>query len=155
MVLSNRKGPACWQAGFTLIELLVSISIIATLIALLVPNLMGARERAKDSQIKQDLVSIKNALRMYYNDNQSYPTGGSFGTPVTNDTISSLILNYLPSAENIGFTYYYAGVGDSFFVWAPVTATNTVEINSSFSNCGIGLGSTTDKMTNSYMVCAR
>jgi len=53
-----------------LVELLVVISIIGTLVAILLPNFMGARERARDAQKIQDAYAIKNALRMYYNDNQ-------------------------------------------------------------------------------------
>ena len=59
------------KSGFTLIELLVVISIIATLTAILLPNFMGARQRATDSQKKQEMVSIKNALRLFYNDTQN------------------------------------------------------------------------------------
>ncbi len=68
------------ETGFTLIELLVVLFIIGVLTALIFPNLMGARQRARDSQRKQDLVQIKNALRLYYNDNQRYPNSISFGS---------------------------------------------------------------------------
>lgn len=59
--------------GFSLIELLVVISIIGVLTTVLVMNFVGARERSRDAQKIQNLNSLKSALRMYYNDNQSYP----------------------------------------------------------------------------------
>ena len=61
------------KKGFSLVELLVSISIIALLMAFLVPNLLGARERSRDAKKKEELSQLKNALRMYYNDYQRYP----------------------------------------------------------------------------------
>ena len=61
------------RRGFTLIELLVVIFIIGTLTAIILPNFVSSRQRARDARRKQDLADIKNALRMYYNDNQSYP----------------------------------------------------------------------------------
>jgi general secretion pathway protein G len=61
------------QKGFSLIELLVAIAIIAVLMALAVPNYLGARERARDSKKKSELSQLKTALRLYYNDYQRYP----------------------------------------------------------------------------------
>jgi general secretion pathway protein G len=63
------------KKGFTLIELLVVIAIIGMLSALLVPNFMGARERARDAQRKSDLKQIQKALEMYRQDQNppAYP----------------------------------------------------------------------------------
>lgn len=66
------------KQGFTLVELLVVITIVAILVGITLTNLAGARSRARDAQLKSTLFQIKNALRLYYNDYQSYPadTGG-------------------------------------------------------------------------------
>lgn len=61
------------KAGFSLLELLVVISIIAVLVAMALPNFVGARERARDAKKKSELVQLKNALRLYYNDYGAYP----------------------------------------------------------------------------------
>ena len=66
----NKKYPFF---GFTLIELLVVVSIIGILATLLVANYSATRQRARDAQRKADLRNIQTALRMYYNDNNSYP----------------------------------------------------------------------------------
>jgi len=61
--------------GFTLIEILVVIAIIGSLSALLLPNYMEARMRARDVQRKNDLKAIQKALEMYKFDNDSeYPS---------------------------------------------------------------------------------
>lgn len=67
------------ERAFTLIELLVVISIIGILATLVMANLNSARARARDSQRKSDLRSIETALRLYYNDNGSYPTNNVSG----------------------------------------------------------------------------
>ena len=63
--------------GFTLIELLVVIAIIGVLTSLLVVNYQSARERARDAQRKSDFRALPQALRLYYNDFQTYPDGSS------------------------------------------------------------------------------
>ncbi len=61
------------RQGFTLLELLIVIIIIGVLAILIIPNLISGPARARDSQRKADLQTIKNALEGYYNDNNSYP----------------------------------------------------------------------------------
>lgn len=63
------------ERGFSLIELLVVITIIAALVAVALPNFLGARQRAKDARRKAELGELKSALRLYYNDYNSYPSG--------------------------------------------------------------------------------
>lgn len=61
------------QRGFTLIELLIVIAIIGVLAALLLVNLIGIRQRARDAQRKSDLRQIQSAIELYRADNGSYP----------------------------------------------------------------------------------
>ena len=69
MLLLNRMT----KRGFTLIELLVVVSLIGILATLVIANMNSARERARDTNRKSDLRNIQTALRLYYNDNSSYP----------------------------------------------------------------------------------
>lgn len=64
--------------AFTLIELLVVISIIGILATLLMANVVGVRERARDVQRKSDVNQIQKALEMYKNSltTPSYPASG-------------------------------------------------------------------------------
>ena len=67
--------------GFTLIELLIVIAIIGILAALIMTNVQGVRERARDSRRKADLSALKTSLRLYYNDQKIFPPDTSGPTP--------------------------------------------------------------------------
>jgi prepilin-type N-terminal cleavage/methylation domain-containing protein len=85
---SARHNPAAMQkspsrsSAFTLIELLVVIAIIAILIGLLFPAFRAVQNQAKQTQAKNDLTQIVNAVNAFYTDYGKYPL-------VTADTIIS------------------------------------------------------------------
>jgi len=62
------------KKAFTLIELLIVISIIGILATLIMSNLNDARTRARDIKRKTELRSLKQALQLYYNDYQHFPS---------------------------------------------------------------------------------
>jgi prepilin-type N-terminal cleavage/methylation domain-containing protein len=57
--------------AFTLVELLVVIAILGILIALLLPALARAREKAKAVRVHSELYGVGLALEMYAEDNAS------------------------------------------------------------------------------------
>ncbi|MCF7837796.1 MAG: type II secretion system GspH family protein [Candidatus Marinimicrobia bacterium] len=69
-----RAGPAARRrrngAGFTLVELLVVIAIIGVLIALTMPALRGARERAQQVACAMNLKQYALAFQMYASENK-------------------------------------------------------------------------------------
>src|SRR4051812_38954165 len=60
------------ERGFTLIELMVVVLIIAILIAIAIPTLAGARQRAHDPATPTNVRNAFTATRVYYDDKLDY-----------------------------------------------------------------------------------
>lgn len=139
------------KKGFTLIELLVVISIIGVLASLVLVNFNAARERTRDVQRKSDLDQVKKALRMYYNDNNSYPVAGvlSWGS-VFQSTGGMVYMKILPQDPTGGQTYSYQqqASGQDFRLWATLENKSDGDIVKSQARCS-GTWS-----ADQYVVCA-
>ena len=69
------------NSAFTLIELLVVVAIIGLLSSVVMASLNSARGKARDAKRASDVHQLKNALQMYYIDNNgSYPSVGADDT---------------------------------------------------------------------------
>lgn len=88
MQKSKIKDQKYLKRGFTLIEILIVIGIIGLLSVFLVPNLLGARDRAKEAAVKSVMRNVQLAVEAYQMENDVYPLG-------TNITLASLANNYL------------------------------------------------------------
>ena len=81
-------------SAFTLIELLVVIAIIAILVGLLFPAFKAVQNQARQTQAKNDLTQIVNAVNAFYTDYGRYPISGATdvtfgpgGSPTNNETL--------------------------------------------------------------------
>lgn len=117
--------------AFTLVELLVVISVIGVLTGILLPNFVSSRERARDAKRKQDLADIKSALRMYYNDNQSYPPLGGLSA-ISPDYIQTLPID--PATED-DYGYCVSVDGDKFALYTMLENTADQSINADNGEC--------------------
>jgi prepilin-type N-terminal cleavage/methylation domain-containing protein len=135
------------QAGFTLIELLVAIAIIGILAAVLVVNLVGARDRARDASRKEGLNQLKSALRLYYNDTQYYPDSTTSkidvgngalaeGVAFTSDDASTMYMKALPEYE------YWKVSDDAFLLRVVLQNASDESIADSYNKCCAGLEGT-------------
>jgi prepilin-type N-terminal cleavage/methylation domain-containing protein len=87
------------RRGFTLIELLVVIAIIAILIALLLPAVQQAREAARRTQCRNNLMNLGLALHNYMMAHEVLPPGTT--NPV--GPISSAPMEAFDPATGTGF----------------------------------------------------
>lgn len=74
MTSAGRTTTSKGQRGFTLIELLLTTVIIGIVVAIAVPKVVGARERAYDAAALADLRNMITAIEAYYADHLEYPT---------------------------------------------------------------------------------
>ena len=108
--------------GFTLIELLVVIAIIGIISSVILASLNNGKAKARDSERKQDMIQVRTALNMYFNDKGSYPStngtwygmsimGGSRTTSGANAYIPGLVPTYIPilPADPSGNTSWWYG----------------------------------------------
>ena len=113
--------------GFTLLELLVVVAVIGMLAALSLPNFMAARERARDSQKKSDLVQIQKSLELYRQDQAlpAYPaalpavgtcwSSGGSGTPCP---AGNVYMNKIPGTAANPYYYSYVAATLSYTLQA-------------------------------------
>ena len=104
-----RRNP---PAAFTLIELLVVIAIIGILIGLLFPAFKAVQNQARNTQAKNDLTQIVNAVNAFYTDYGKYPTSATgsdscYGWNVFNPTFNpfnAALFNELRACTAVGPT---------------------------------------------------
>jgi type II secretion system protein G len=68
-----KRNKLARRRGFTLIELLIVISVIAILALIVVPRLLGAGRKAKESALKGNLQQLRNAIEQFQSDTGVYP----------------------------------------------------------------------------------
>jgi len=150
------------QKAFTLIELLVVISVLGILVAVILPNLIGVRARARDSARKNDLRQLKVAIRMYYNDYQVYPPDDDNGSIVAcgedgtllcpNDDDSFAIDNMVYMKEmipNEQFDYVQMSFGEDFLLSTVLENSSDSDIVDSVERCNVAA-----PVASTYYICA-
>ncbi len=68
-----RRGQRTRGRGFTLIELLVVLAIIALLLSVATLRYFSSLDRARETALKQDLYTMREAIQKYSADKGRYP----------------------------------------------------------------------------------
>jgi general secretion pathway protein G len=68
-----RRGRDMRRRGFTLIELLVVLAIIASLLSVATLRYFASLDRARETALKQDLYTMREAIQKYNADKGRYP----------------------------------------------------------------------------------
>ena len=82
----NRDQRPLRQRGFTIIELLIVVALIGIIVAMAIPNLIGAVQRSRQSRTMADIRMISEGVEAYQNDHSFYPV-------VDDGTVSALAGN--------------------------------------------------------------
>lgn len=106
--------------GFTLIELLIVVAIIGIIVAIAIPNLLNAIQRAKQRRSMGDIRTIATAVEAYSVDLNVYPPAAGFAVPTgltvgTGETlttvekyISPTYLRKVPLSDGWGSYFVYS-----------------------------------------------
>ena len=119
------------QKGFTLIELLIVVAIIGIIVAIAIPNLLNAIQRAKQRRTMGDMRAAATAAEAYAVDFTHYPaaagyslpTGLSFGSTTFGDStkpsslsaqITPTYIRVLPMVDGWQSYFFYSSTGQLY-----------------------------------------
>ena len=108
------RADAVKQMGFTLIELMIVITIIAVILAILLPNISHSRQQALLSSCESNERNIQTGLEIYNTQYKRYPSDinalypNYIKEPFCPSNKSAY--GYAASADGSAFTIYCQGI---------------------------------------------
>ena len=109
------------ERGFTLIELLVVLAILATLVALVVPDLTRVLARAEETAKNQEKDIVQLAIDVYNTQDVAVDGEDAIGARIVGDV--AVITSSDPDApfakylrDTTKYTYYWGALGASLMV---------------------------------------
>ena len=99
--------------GFTLIKLLVVITVIGLLSAMVLVGLSGVRAQGRDTRRVADLRNTQNALEIYFNKENAYPTQADWVSLETELVSADIGVKRIPRDPlSPRYTYEYSASAD-------------------------------------------
>lgn len=71
------------RSGFTLVELVVVILVLGILAAIGAPRIMSTASNARTNSTKTSLAIVRDAIEMYFADNNAYPPAATLSTALS------------------------------------------------------------------------
>ena len=129
------------KKGFTLVEIMIVVALIAILVAIAIPNVLGIKTSGNVSQAKSELAALQAALESYYLSTGSYPaalndltsaTPNIIGTTLPTDPfVSGVDYGYDLSSSEVYFVVWSSGTGGS----ATASISDSGSVSESDSTC--------------------
>jgi type IV pilus assembly protein PilA len=107
--------------GFTLVELLIVMSVVAILVAMIIPSFRGMQQEAWMTKADKEVLTLKTAIESYYRHHGSYPT--NITTDLTSAQPAIITRALTDPWKTNGDTYGYMtgnmpGFGDYYIVYS-------------------------------------
>ena len=148
-MLKTRSGASDKsRKGFTLIELMIVIAIIGILVGvvLVAVDPVSLLNRANDSKKREELLQMKTALQLHFNDTNGYPVAASINVLVTDGYTRSL-----PDSFADGDAIYDDTPAGEYRVGVKLANSSTPgNDDGTFIKCDLPVGSIPSGWNNTY-----
>jgi len=110
------------KKAFTLIELLIVMSVVAILVALIVPSFRGMQNEAWYAKAEKEVLTLQTAIESYYRHHNAYPVSlADLVAPGTSPKIinSELTDPWKTDGDHYGYkTFSVSGFGLAYVVYS-------------------------------------
>jgi len=103
--------------GFSIIELLIVVAVIGLIVAIAIPNLLNAIQRARQSRTLADAQAIGKGVSMYQQDMAKFPIAAAdTDAEVLRSSLAPYLRNYSPEDGWLRPFLYTSTDGDHYTV---------------------------------------
>ncbi len=126
-----RKKQKKKKQAFSLMELLVVVAILGILATVFTFYFAGSRKKAQDARRKSDVLGIREALEMYYDDHGEYPNESIFPPSNPEDPFEAdgiVYMDKVPDDPKEDWDYDYESDGTYYRLYARLENENDDDV---------------------------